>query len=112
MQLGSGPMRVCSIMCLLTPCSLDYITLFYSVNIDPRQWTTDVVVHSIAKCIVYSTAYGRHEHRHSGVFNELYFVPWPILVVIVQVGLRDQLLAKRVALLRCLPHTFSLLHSL
>ena len=104
-------------MSFVTPCSLYYVTLFYSVNFDPPQRITDVVVHSIAKCIVYSTAYRRREHRHSGVFNflalaVLHPVPGPILVVIVQVGLRDQLLAKRVSLLRCLPHTFSFLHSL
>ena len=60
---------------------LRYVVLL-GQHIDPPQRTTDVVVHSIAKCIVYSTAYRRYEHRHIDVFDVLARVvlcPWAYL---------------------------------
>jgi hypothetical protein len=44
--------------------------LRYVVLLGQPRRTTDVIVHPIAKCIVYSTTY-RHEHRYSRVFNVL-----------------------------------------
>lgn len=84
---------------------------------DLADRATNLVVHAPAKYPPYTQLHtGTHEHRYCSVFGvsarkwAVIFVP--ISVVIVQVNLSSQLVAKRVALLYGLPRTLGLLHSL
>lgn len=78
---------------------------------------TDLVVHSSGQTSALNPTINIcHEHRYCGIFSvtmrERAVMPGPISIIIVQVSLRRQLFAERVALLYDLFHTLGLFHPL